>query len=119
MNKDILIVDDETEICLLLSSILQKHGFSTGYAHDLKNAMLQIEDGQFKLVFIDLNLPDGIGYDLFPLLKQKGYIKTIVISAYDNEKENALKLGADHFISKPFDSNSVLTIVKQMNLARS
>ena len=117
MSKDILIVDDEVEICLLLSGILQRNGFSTSYAHDLKNAATQVTENDFKLIFLDLNLPDGMGYDLFPLLKKQHQSKVIVISAHDSEAVKALEMGADHFIAKPFNRKTIINTIVQLNIA--
>ncbi len=117
--KKILIVDDEVEICFLLSGILQKQGFKTNYAHSVKDGMIKIEQEHYNSVFLDLNLPDGVGFNLIPKIKKSDEaIKVIVISAYDGtlEKKNAIKYGADYFISKPFSKNKINEALNHLHL---
>lgn len=117
MAVNALIVDDEMEICLLLKGMLQKLGFNTQYAHDVKSATQKINESDFETVFVDLNLPDGVGFDLFPNIRdQNNDIKIIVISAYDNEREKSYKKGADYFISKPFSRNTVYDALEQLDV---
>lgn len=109
MEKHVLVVDDEEEICLLLSGMLKKTGLKVTCAYDIKSAKETIISTKFDTVFVDLKLPDGAGYDLFNAIKKSNeHIRIIVISAFDSEREKSLKEGADHFISKPFNKQNVL-----------
>jgi DNA-binding response OmpR family regulator len=118
MNK-ILIVDDEVEICFLLASILKKQGFDTSYAHSLKEGAGKIEADRYTTVFLDLNLPDGVGFNIIPQIKQaNGDTKVIIISAYDGltERRNAQEMGADYFISKPFNKQKIAEALQELNV---
>jgi len=118
MTAQALIVDDEVEICLLLTSMLRRLGFNAEYAHDVKSASKRIQQNNFKTVFVDLNLPDGNGFDLFPEIKnQDDNVKIIVISAYDNEKDRSLENGADYFISKPFSRDTVFKALESLEVS--
>src|SRR5688572_25642622 len=101
MDK-VLLVDDEVDICLLLSGILQREGFQTSYALSLNEAEGKLGMDDYKVVFLDLNLPDGVGYSLIPEIRKNKNTKIVIVSAYDSEKEQAKKEGADYFIAKPF-----------------
>src|SRR6218665_1435200 len=101
--EKVLLVDDEVEICILLSGILQREGFITSYALSLKEARERLASESFEVIFLDLNLPDGIGYQLIPSIKDKSEkAKIIVVSAHDVENKKVRQEGADFFIAKPF-----------------
>lgn len=108
--KRVLIVDDEADICLLLSGLLRRLGYQPTCAHFLEEGRRCIGSEQFDAVFLDLNLPDGLGFDLLPLIKQDGpATKVVMISAFDGlaERNRATEQGADYFMGKPFTRKTV------------
>jgi len=111
-----LIVDDEIDICTLLSQQLRKLGFQSTYCMTIKEALEKVSNTSFDLIFVDLNLKDGSGYDLlssFPEEVKKTRI--IVISAYDSEHQKALEAGASDFVPKPFKKQSIEEALKRLN----
>lgn len=115
----VLLVDDEVDICLLLTGVLQKMGFQTSYALTLGEAKEMLLKEPFETVFIDLNLPDGVGYQLIPEIRKANLrAKVIVLSAYDSEREKANQRGADYFIAKPFNRKKVMDALEQLNVYR-
>ncbi len=110
LKKSILIVDDEEEICLLLSGILRKYGYETKCAYNLEDGLKQLEDTAFHAIFLDLNLPDGVGFEIIPKIRSSDYyVKIIIISAYDgvSERQRASREGVDFFIGKPFNRQKI------------
>jgi two-component system OmpR family response regulator len=106
---NMLIVDDESEICLLLQAILMRKGVTSVSAHTLAEARTRLRSNRFDGVFLDVNLPDGRGYDLIPdLRRHHPAIRVIAISAMDDERARALDAGADLFLSKPLDLRTIL-----------
>lgn len=108
--KRVLIVDDEADICLLLSGLLRRLGYQPTCAHFIEDGRQCLKTQQFDAVFLDLNLPDGLGFDLLPTIKQdQNEAKIIMISAFDGqtERRRATDQGADYFIGKPFTRRSV------------
>lgn len=108
--KRVLIVDDEADICLLLSGLLRRLGYQPTCAHFLEEGRRCLRSQQFDAVFLDLNLPDGLGFDLLPTIKTThNETKVIMISAFDGnaERSRATEQGADYFIGKPFTRKSV------------
>jgi DNA-binding response OmpR family regulator len=101
--KKALVVDDELDICLMISQYLQKRGFETHYALTVSEAHHKIHKQAYNLALIDLNLTDGSGYDVIRYLRERHglFTKIIVITAYNNERDLAINLGADIFLSKP------------------
>ena len=109
MNQCALIIDDEEDICILLSSFLRKKNIDTHYSHSLKEGLEKLTDLKPTLLFLDNNLPDGSGIDSIPLIRNMSRrLKIIVISAMTNLKEKAFANSADAFIDKPISFESVL-----------
>ena len=112
----ILVVDDEIEICLLVTRYLKKMGFEAAYALSISDAINKISMVSFDLLFVDLNLTDGSGYDLLHMLQEsKISSKTIIISAYDTERQKALQKGANLFMAKPFTKKSIAESLEKLN----
>ncbi len=112
-----LLIDDEQEICLLLQAILARQGVTSSVAHSLGEARQSLRLGAFDGVFLDVNLPDGKGYDLIPELKAiHPNIQVIAISAMDQERAGAMNAGADLFLPKPLDLRTILGSLKEVGL---
>lgn len=114
---DVLLIDDETEICFLLKNLLRREGFRCDMAHSMAEGRAQLGAGSYDAVFLDIHLPDGLGYQMIPEIrhKQPG-AQVIAISAVDNEQEHARDNGADLFIPKPFDKSSILGGLRTLGL---
>lgn len=115
-----LVVDDEKEICLLLSSMLKKLGFSSDHGHSLSEGKSKLTTNIYDIVFLDLNLPDGIGFQLMDTVKGSNpKAKVIIISAYDGnvERQRAVAQGADYFIPKPFSKKTVVDALDELNVS--
>ncbi|WML28608.1 sigma-54 dependent transcriptional regulator [Neobacillus sp. OS1-32] len=103
---DILVVDDEKEICHFLSHLLSDKGYSVNVCTSGKEFDRLIVDRAFDLAFLDVRLPDRNGLQILQSLKEtQPLCKVIVMTGYGTVKTavEAIKLGADDFIEKPFD----------------
>jgi len=114
-RKKALIVDDEADICYLLSRILRQKNIQTAFAGSLAEAeeMLQ-SSSPFYFVFLDNHLPDGFGVDQIKGWKERfPFVRFIMITAHDSgeEKIKARKGGADSFIGKPFSREIILKAI--------
>ena len=106
MGKEIdaIIIDDEIDICILLTGMLKQMGFKSMYATTLKEGLTKLSNSPDVVLFLDNNLPDGSGLDALSGIKEKfPDIKIVMISAYDGEVERkrAAADGAIDFIGKP------------------
>ncbi|TRX60490.1 response regulator [Fulvivirga sp. M361] len=113
-----LIVDDEKEICLLLSYQLEKLGIRSFKAHSLYEGLNMFNPDEHNIVFLDINLPDGNGLEIIPTLKAKNeHVKIVVISAYDTKSEHkkAFELGVFQFLGKPFSKKMIKEIIDSMD----
>ncbi len=114
--EKVLVVDDEQDICILISKFLQTHGASADYALNISDALVKATTGCYGLFIIDLNLAGSSGYDLIAKLKEmKITSKIILISAHDSEARNAIEKGADYFIPKPLSRNSLNEALQNIN----
>jgi CheY-like chemotaxis protein len=111
----VLVVDDEVDICTLLKRHLEKGGQQVSYCLSIKDALADLSTNSYDMIFVDLNLTDGSGYDLISSLSdgnRKAAI--IVISAYDSEKQKALQAGATLFVPKPFTNKSITEALQRL-----
>lgn len=110
MSAKILVVDDELSIRRLLRNTLERAGHQVVEAVDGASALARVAAEQPNAVLLDLGLPDRDGLELVPLIKRAGDSVIIVISARDatDQKVAALDLGAEDYVTKPFDSEELL-----------
>lgn len=116
-EKKALIVDDEKDICFLLSNILRQKNIQTTVAGSLAEAEQVLRSSpSFYFVFLDNHLPDGRGVDQVKIWKQRfPTAHFIMISAHDSgyEKIKAKKDGVDFFIGKPFSRDIILKAINE------
>ena len=104
----VLVVDDEVDICTLLKRQLEKSGQEVSYCLTIKEAQQNLSTNSYDMIFVDLNLTDGSGYDVISSITEHNKnARIIVISAYDSEKQKALQAGASLFVPKPFTNKSI------------
>ena len=116
MSKPLaLIIDDEPDICELLSLTLGRMDIDTAVAGDVKSAKAQLSGKRFDICLTDMRLPDGDGLELVEWMqKNASGVPVAVITAHGNVETavQALKLGAFDFISKPLDLKNLRNIVE-------
>lgn len=114
MNKKILIVDDEKEIVDLLEVYLSNDGYSVYKCYNGLEAMKCIEQSQIDLAILDIMLPDIDGFRLCQKIREKFYFPIIMLTAKieDSDKIMGLTIGADDYITKPFNPLEVVARVK-------
>jgi len=110
----ILVVDDETAILELVEMILKREQFSVAVASTGKKALELFESFVPDLVILDLMLPDISGHDLCREMTGRRRTPIIMLTARDDivDKVLGLELGADDYITKPFDARELVARVK-------
>ncbi|QJU57808.1 response regulator transcription factor [Sphingomonas sp. AP4-R1] len=106
----ILIVDDDLHIRRLLHSALTRAGYDAIEATSAAEALAAARTARPDAILLDLGLPDRDGLEIVQLLRQSGSAPIIVVSAREatEQKVAALDLGAQDYVTKPFDSEEVL-----------
>ena len=110
-----LVIDDEPDICELLSLTLGRMGVETTTVGDIASARDRLSSGHFDVCLTDMRLPDGDGLDLVRWMQvHASTVPVAVITAHGNVETavQALKLGAFDFISKPLDLKNLRNIVQ-------
>jgi len=105
----ILVVDDEQSIADMVKLCLSKNGYICEAVYDGMTATEKIESSRYDLILLDIMLPDIDGYDLIEYIKQFD-IPVIFVTAKTTvpDRVKGLKLGAEDYISKPFDLEELL-----------
>ena len=116
MSKPLaLVIDDEPDICELLTLTLGRMNIATAVAEDVRSAKAQLSKQRFDLCLTDMRLPDGDGLELVEWMQtHSAGVPVAVITAHGNVETavQALKLGAFDFISKPLDLQNLRNIVE-------
>ena len=115
-NRNVLLIEDEGEMCLLVNLILDQEGLNIEHVKTLAAANAYIEKKLPALILLDNRLPDGFGLDFIgPLKRKHPWIKIIVISGVDAAAADvALDVGADVFLSKPFTKAMLMASVNSL-----
>lgn len=112
--KNILVVDDEKEITDLLEVYLLNEGFRVFKFYEAKDVMSCIQDNEIDLAILDVMLPDIDGFALCQQIRKQWYFPIIMLTAKveDMDKITGLTMGADDYITKPFNPLEVVARVK-------
>ena len=114
MNENILIVDDEKEIADLIEVYLKNDGYTVYKFYNGMDALKCIEETELDLAIIDVMLPDINGFRICQKIREKFYYPIIILTAKteDGDKIMGLTIGADDYITKPFNPLEVAARVK-------
>jgi DNA-binding response OmpR family regulator len=114
MANKILIIEDDKSINDILFYALKSEGYNSYSTFTLKEAKEYLNINLPDLILLDLNLPDGSGFDLCKDISSKCSIPIIILTAKNDvvDKVLGLELGADDYITKPFHIKEVLSRIK-------
>lgn len=116
-KSKILVVDDEDALRTVLSAELVNEGYSVGTAGDGQEALNELQKGPYDLVLLDIRMPKMDGFEVLKVIKEKyGQTKVIMLTGFADLK-NAIeskKLGAEDFVSKPYDLVDLLTTIERV-----
>lgn len=119
MSKHVLIVDDEPNIVLSLEFLMKQAGFEVRTAPDGEQALERVRESAPDLMLLDVNMPKVNGYEVCETIKsnpETAGIRIIMLTAKgrDIEREKGLALGADNYLTKPFATQEVVALVKDI-----
>ena len=114
MKENILVIEDDESINNLIYKILIKQGYNVRQAFSGTEGKMLLNMYNFQLVLLDLMLPGMTGEEIIGNIRETKNMPIIVISAKTalDDKVNVLKMGADDFVSKPFDIKEILARVE-------
>ena len=114
-QKTVLIVEDEKNIVDILRFNLQREGYRTVEAYDGADGLEKARSENPDIILLDVMLPKMIGFDVCRTLRDEGNnVPVIILTAREEEADKVLglELGADDYITKPFDSKEMAARVK-------
>lgn len=114
MNEKILVVDDEKEIADLLALYLENDGYCVQTFDNGADALKSIAENAPDLAILDVMLPDTDGFSVCRKIREKHFFPVIMLTAKvaDDDKIMGLTIGADDYITKPFNPLEVVARVK-------
>ena len=110
----VLVIEDEPEIRKFLKAALSSHDYKPGFAESAKEGIKLITAHPPEIIILDLGLPDMDGLEVIKTVREWSSIPIIVLSArgQEEDKVNALELGADDYLTKPFGVPELLARLK-------
>lgn len=109
--KKLLLVEDDLSLIEGLKYSLNKNNYDVDIARTLREAHALFSSNEYRLILLDLMLPDGSGYDLCKAIRQTSDVPVIFLTSLDEEVNvvMGLDLGGDDYITKPFKLNELLS----------
>ena len=114
IREKILVVEDEKSISHFISAVLSTNGYEAMQARTGQEALSMISSHCPDLIILDLGLPDMDGMDILRQLRSWSSLPVVVVSArsHERDKVDALDLGADDYLTKPFGTDELLARVR-------
>ena len=117
MKARILVVDDDPNIQEVLTTLLESAGYTASAAGNAAAVQAALSGQQAEVVLLDLQLPDGHGLDLLPVIKKQWPDSEVIVltgvATFEAAVE-ATKRGAFHFQNKPFDPKGLIALVGRL-----
>jgi DNA-binding response OmpR family regulator len=109
MSK-VLIIDDDEELCDLVSEYLTVEGFETTAVHDGETGLKRALSGEYDLAILDVMLPKINGFDVLRNLREMSGLPVLMLTARGDDMERivGLEIGADDYLSKPFNPRELV-----------
>lgn len=116
MSNSILLVEDDTSLALGIEFSLKDEGYEVFTASTIEEGRNIFKDQKVDVIILDVNLPDGNGYDLCKEIRMKSDIPIMFLTALDDEVNIVLglEIGGDDYITKPFRVREFLSRVKAL-----
>ena len=114
IREKVLVIEDEKSISHFISTVLNNNGYEAMQARTGSEALSMITSHCPDLIILDLGLPDMDGLDILRQLREWSSLPVVVVSArsYEKDKVQALDLGADDYLTKPFGTDELLARVR-------
>ena len=116
-ERRVLVVDDDEDMVLLLTRLLQKAGYAVVTAYDAAEAVIQAQRELLDLIVLDIVMPEGGGFGVLDRLMTSAQTRTIPIIVLTGSEEPAIEAwaraaGVTHFLRKPCDDAALLEAVR-------
>lgn len=114
--REILIIDDDTDLSFIISEMLESYGFSVTTAGSSEEAFSLLSNNNYHLILLDINLPDTTGLELCKELRKVSQVPVIFASARtsENDRITGFDIGGDDYLPKPYSMKELLSRVKAL-----
>lgn len=105
-----MIIDDDEELCELVSEYLTVEGFETEAVHDGESGLQRAAEGDYELAILDVMLPKMNGFDVLRNLRERSQLPVLMLTARGDDMERivGLETGADDYLPKPFNPRELV-----------
>jgi two-component system response regulator CpxR len=110
----ILVIDDDVELCSLMSELLKREGYGVDCQYDGRKGLDRALSGQDDLLVLDVMLPGLDGFEILKRVRQQSRIPIIMLTARGEDEDRiiGLELGADDYMSKPFNARELVARIR-------
>ncbi len=110
----VLIIDDDFELCSLVSEYLEPEGFRVESVHDGETGLQRAQNGNYLLVILDVMLPGMSGFDVLRRLRATSRIPVLLLTARGEDVDRivGLEIGADDYLPKPFNPRELVARIR-------
>ncbi len=114
----VLIIEDDPSVRALVQAVLKRNEYDVDTAHTVTNGEELASSDNYEMIVLDLGLPDGDGLELCQTIRGKGITTPILILTAEQEtdmKVKCLQLGADDYLTKPFDTEELVARIEAIS----
>ncbi len=118
MSMNVLVIEDDPSVRTLVKAVLEKNEYSVDIAETAESGEEHAVDNHYDIIILDLGLPDGDGFDLCKSMRDQEITTPVLILSAEQEtdvKIKCLRVGADDYITKPFDTEELLARIEAVN----
>jgi len=118
MPMNVLVIEDDPSVRTLVKSVLEKNEYSVDIAETAESGEEQAVGNHYDIIILDLGLPDGDGFDLCKSMRDQEITTPVLILSAEKEtdvKIKCLRVGADDYITKPFDTEELLARIEAVS----
>ncbi|MFB3829261.1 MAG: response regulator transcription factor [Bryobacteraceae bacterium] len=110
----LLLIDDDAELCALLSEYLKKEGFSAECEHDGRRGLERALAGDYRLIILDVMLPGMDGFAILREFRKKSHTPVLMLTARGEDVDRivGLEMGADDYLAKPFNPRELVARIR-------
>ncbi len=114
--NEVLIVDDDRELCALMKKCVEQEGLAAAIAHSGAEGLRRLHEGRFALAVLDIMLPDLDGLQVLRQIRQESNLPVLLLTAKSGEEDkvSGLRLGADDYLTKPFSLRELLARIDSL-----